>query len=85
MEDTPIPDLKVTVDFLIPPIREVDKGGDLRHIENDFAAVVTPGRRLAFQDRQKISLSVTRFWVKRQAVKFGYVAPGNLSCKNLGF
>jgi len=53
---TPAPDLKVTVDFLIPPSLEADKGGDLRHIENDFAAVITPGLRLAFQDKQKVSL-----------------------------
>lgn len=28
----PTPDLKVTVDFLIPPSLAADKGGDLRHI-----------------------------------------------------
>jgi hypothetical protein len=48
--------LKVTVDFLIPPSLDTDKGGDLRHIEKDFAAVITPGLRLAFQDKKKISL-----------------------------
>jgi hypothetical protein len=48
--------LKVTVDFLIPPILDTDKGGDLRHIEKDFAAVITPGLRLAFQDKKKVSL-----------------------------
>ena len=48
--------LKVTVDFLIPPSLATDKGGDLRHIENDFAAVITPGLRLAFQDKKKVSL-----------------------------
>jgi len=53
---TPATDLKVTVDFLIPPSLAADKGGDLRHIEKDFAAVITPGLRLAFQDKQKISL-----------------------------
>jgi len=53
---TPAPDLKVTVDFLIPPSLEADKGGELRHIERDFAAVITPGLRLAFRDRQKVSL-----------------------------
>ncbi len=52
----PAPDLKITVDFMIPPSLEADKGGDIRHIENDFAAVITPGLRLAFQDRQKVSL-----------------------------
>lgn len=53
---TPAPELKVTVDFLIPPTLEADKGGELRHIERDFAAVITPGLGLAFQDRQKVSL-----------------------------
>jgi hypothetical protein len=48
--------LKVTVDFLIPPSLDTDKGGDLRHIEKDFAAVITPGLRLAFQDKKKVSL-----------------------------
>ncbi|MGD9214410.1 MAG: nucleotidyl transferase AbiEii/AbiGii toxin family protein [Desulfobacteraceae bacterium] len=43
--------LKVTVDFLIPP-----SGGDLRHIEKDFAAVITPGLHLAFQDKKKVPL-----------------------------
>jgi len=53
---TPATDLKVTVDFLIPPSLATDKGGDLRHIEKDFAAVITPGLPLAFQDKQKVSL-----------------------------
>jgi len=53
---TPATDLKVTVDFLIPPSLADDKGGDLRHIEKDFAAVITPGLRLAFQDKKKVSL-----------------------------
>ncbi len=52
----PAKDLKVTVDFLVPPSREADKGGELLHIEQDFAAVITPGLHLAFQDRKKISL-----------------------------
>ena len=52
----PSRDLKVTVDFVISPSLEEDKGGDLRHIEKDFAAVITPGLRLAFQDRQKVTL-----------------------------
>lgn len=48
--------LKVTVDFLIPPSLEADKGGDLRHIEKNFAAVITPGLRLAFKDKKKVHL-----------------------------
>jgi len=48
---------KVTVDFLIPPSYPDDEGGKIRDIESDFAAVITPGLRLAFVDRQKITLS----------------------------
>jgi len=47
---------KVTVDFVIPPSLDEDKGGKIRHIEKDFAAVITPGLHLAFQDRRRISL-----------------------------
>lgn len=53
---TPSAGLKVTLDFLIPPSLAADKGGDLRHIQKDLAAVITPGLRLAFWDRQKVSL-----------------------------
>ena len=44
------------MDFLIPPSLDTDKGGDLRHIEKDFAAVITPGLHLAFQDKKKVPL-----------------------------
>ncbi len=44
----------VTVDFLIPPSRETDQGGRLRDIERDFAAIISPGLKLAFQDRIRI-------------------------------
>ena len=47
---------KVTVDFVIPPSLDEDEGGKIRHIEKDFAAVITPGLHLAFQDRRRISL-----------------------------
>ena len=48
--------LKITVDFVIPPSLDGDEGGNLRHIEKDFAAVITPGLQLAFKDRQKVVL-----------------------------
>ena len=48
---------KVTVDFLIQPTLPEDRGGRLRDIEPDFAAVIAPGLHLAFQDRQRITLS----------------------------
>jgi len=47
----------VTVDFLIPPSEEEDEGGRLRHLEEDFAAVITPGLQLAFAGRRKVRLS----------------------------
>ena len=47
----------IQVDFLIPPSLEGDRGGNLRHIETDLAAVITPGLDLAFRDRRWIPLS----------------------------
>ncbi len=47
---------KVTIDFLIPPSRASDRGGTLRNIEADFAAVIAPGLHLAFRDRKQIRL-----------------------------
>ena len=46
-----------TVDFLIPPSQDTDRGGDLRHIESDFAAIIMPGLHIAFQDKRKVELS----------------------------
>jgi hypothetical protein len=48
---------KVTLDFLIPPSLEGDRGGDLRDIEADFAAIIAPGLRLAFLDSVKVTLA----------------------------
>lgn len=48
---------KVTIDFLIPPMSPEERGGSLRDLEPDFAAVVAPGLQLAFRDRVLISLS----------------------------
>ena len=62
---TPSAGLKVTLDFLISPSLAADKGGDLRHIQKDLAAVITPGLRLAFRDKQMVSLKgVTLFGEK---------------------
>jgi len=48
---------KVTIDFLIQPSLPDDRGGKLRDIEPDFAAVIAPGLHLAFLDREQVSLS----------------------------
>ena len=47
---------KVTIDFLVPPFSDDDMGGNIKDIEQDFAAVITPGLELAFKDRIKITL-----------------------------
>jgi len=47
---------KVTVDFLIPPSRKNDRAGRLRDIEPDFAAIIAPGLRCAFRDRQRVTI-----------------------------
>jgi hypothetical protein len=46
----------VTIDFLIAPSRAGDQGGKLRNIEPDFAAIIAPGLRCAFRDRQRVVL-----------------------------
>lgn len=48
---------KITVDFLIQPSLPDDRGGKLRDIEPDFAAVIAPGLHLAFQDCEWVTLS----------------------------
>jgi Nucleotidyl transferase AbiEii toxin, Type IV TA system len=53
----------LTIDFLVGPSspEEQQSAGKLRNIESDFAAVITPGLRLAFKDRQLVPLEgVTR-------------------------
>ena len=50
---------RVTVDFLIPPSFETDKGGKIRHLENDFAAIIAPGLELAFRDFETININAT--------------------------
>lgn len=47
----------VTIDFLIPPSKEGDRGGALRNIEEDFSAIITPGLELAFRDRKLVKLN----------------------------
>lgn len=48
---------RVTVDFLIEPSLPGDKGGRLRDIEPEFAAVIAPGLHLAFEDRERVRIS----------------------------
>ncbi len=47
---------KVTVDFLIPPSLPGDRGGTVRNLEPDFAAIIAPGLKLAFIEQAHIKL-----------------------------
>lgn len=47
----------VTLDFLIAPTRPDDRGGALRDIQPDFAAIIAPGLHLAFAERQRVALT----------------------------
>lgn len=49
--------LSATVDFLIPPSFDTDRGGHLRNIQYGFAAMITPGLHIAFKDKRKVLLS----------------------------
>lgn len=50
---------RATVDFLIQPTLKGDKGGRLRDLEKDFAAVIAPGLGCAFRDRKRVTLTGT--------------------------
>jgi CheY-like chemotaxis protein len=49
-------DLKVTIDFLMPPADDRDSARRIKNLEGDFGAVITPGLELAFQERVWIEL-----------------------------
>lgn len=67
---------RVTVDFLIPPSGPHDRGGRLRNIERDFAAVITPGLHLAFADRRKVPLAGTTLAGERASREIWVCGPG---------
>lgn len=46
----------VTVDFLIPATLDTDRGGALRNLEEGFAAIITHGLELAFEDKRLVTL-----------------------------
>jgi len=68
--------LKVTVDFLIPPSFQEDVGGSIRHIEKDFAATITPGLHLAFQDTKNVSLKGTTILGEKASREISVCGPG---------
>src|SRR5680860_1420827 len=48
--------LKVTVDFLMPPARDQDERVRVQNLEGDFGALITPGLQLAFDERVDVEL-----------------------------
>ena len=48
---------KVTLDFLIPLSKQGDKGGKLRDLTKDMAALLADGLEIAFKDRMRVPLS----------------------------
>lgn len=47
---------RVTVDFLMAPTRPGVPAGSLQNIDNDLAAIITPGLHLAFADQVEVVL-----------------------------
>lgn len=66
----------VTVDFLIPPSLETDQAGKLRDIERDFAAIISPGLKLAFQDRQCVRIDGTTIFGENASREVWVCGPG---------
>jgi hypothetical protein len=46
--------MKVTIDFLLPPIPGAEKGGRMQPLEGDLSALITPGLQLAQSEREEI-------------------------------
>lgn len=67
---------KITIDFLIPPSLPDDRGGRIRNIEFDFAAVIVPGLHLAFEDRLHIQVSGATITGERASRKLWVCGPG---------
>jgi len=66
----------VSIDFLIPPSSPGDRGGRLRNIEKDFAAIITPGLDLAFIDKRRVSLSGMTIRDERATREIWVCGPG---------
>ena len=66
----------VTMDFLIAPSRDNDQGGKIRDIEKDFAAIISPGLELAFQDRRRVRISGETIFGERTTREVWVCGPG---------
>lgn len=48
--------LKVTVDFLLPPIPGAEVGGRVHALESDFGVLIAPGLELAFDEHKELTI-----------------------------
>ena len=67
---------RITVDFLIPPSLPDDRGGALRNIEPDFAAIIAPGLHLAFRDREEITIAGSTIFGEQATRTISVCGPG---------
>jgi len=81
---------KVTLDFLIPPSLDTDRGGRLRDLEEDFAAIIAPGLKLAFEDRRRVQITGQTILGEKATREVWVCGPGAfvamkaLACRNRG-
>jgi len=66
----------VTVDFLIPPSDDRDRGGRLKRIQSDFAAIVTPVFDWLSSTGNGSHSQAEPLSVRRPHVRYGFVVPG---------
>ena len=66
----------VTMDFLIPPALATDQGGKLRDIQSDFAAIIAPGLKLAFQDRRRVRIEGRTIFGEKAVREVWVCGPG---------
>lgn len=66
----------VTVDFLIPASLATDKGGKLRDIEKDFAAIIAPGLKFAFEDRLRVRIEGKTIFGEKATREVWVCGPG---------
>jgi len=52
-------DLKVTVDFLLPPVEGAEVGGRVLPLEGDFGVLIAPGLELAFEECEQVTIEGT--------------------------
>jgi hypothetical protein len=60
----------------LPRSLATDQGGQLRHIEKDFAAIIAPGLKLGFQDRRRVRIEGKTIFGEMAAREVWVCGPG---------